>query len=545
MPKKTRRDKGEPAGSVTSLQRRTRIGFALALALGTLATYWPVVHHEFLTYDDGAYVTGNAFVRDGLTLPNMHAAFTEIVASNWQPITILSHQLDATLFGLNPGGHHFMNVIFHTANTLLIYLVLAQMTGGWGRAAMVAGLFALHPLHVESVAWIAERKDVLSTLFMALTILAYHRYVKKPGAAAFVLVAGLFALGLMAKSMLVTLPFVLLLLDYWPLQRIDLGAADRRARAIALVREKIPLFALTVIISTIALITQRKGAALQSIDVYPPHERLANAIVSYAVYLAKMIWPHPLAIFYPHPRGAIVVWMVIVSAAFLVAVTLLALRHARRHPYGLVGWLWYLGTLVPVIGLVQIGAQARADRYTYIPLIGIFIALVWLAVVLEKRVPRRALAVVGVVVLAACAIATRAQLRHWRDTETLFRHALNVTENNFPAHVNLGLALSARGEYDEAADHFAAATAIEPNAVEAWYNLGGAYFLQGNYRRAREAYQKAVELQPSNIDSRLKLAATHLALNNPAAAAQELDAILQQHPDHPAALQLRELIPSR
>ncbi|MGE5799469.1 MAG: glycosyltransferase family 39 protein, partial [Syntrophaceae bacterium] len=395
--------------------RHWKILIPLVLALVTLAVFWQVRDHEFINLDDEQYVTQNPHVRAGLKAGGLAWAFTTTHASNWHPLTWLSHMLDSQLFGMNPAGHHLVNLLFHVANTLLLFLVLNRMTQALWQSAAVAFLFALHPLHVESVAMVAERKDVLSTFFLLLTLWAYFVYTRSPGIVRMIPVVAFFALGLLSKPMLVTLPFVLLLLDYWPLGRT--AAPERTiphplptpgvespgkkkkqkkkqtgesppappvreepsaAAAIpwALVTEKIPLFVLTILSSIMTFHAQLTGGAMSSLDDIPLLKRLGNALISYASYIVKTVFPQGLAVFYPYP-ASLPAWQVLGSAALIGAITFFAVRFRKRIPYALVGWLWYLGTLVPVIGIVQVGMQSMADRYTYVPHIGLFIAVVW------------------------------------------------------------------------------------------------------------------------------------------------------------------------
>jgi NADPH:quinone reductase-like Zn-dependent oxidoreductase len=489
---------------------------ALLIAL-TVAVFWGVQHNDFVSYDDPVYVTENPMVREGLTGRGVAYAFTGIVASNWQPITVLSHQLDVTLFGVDPRGHHLVNLAFHAVNATLLFWFFRRTTGSIGRSAVVAALFALHPLRVESVAWIAERKDVLSTFFWLLTLIAYARYARKPTGTGYALVTLLFMLGLMAKSMLVTLPLVLLLLDFWPLRRFPGNSArpgERTALALGLVKEKAPLVVMSLVISGAAVYSQRAGAALRSAEAFPLYERVTNAVLSYAMYVVKSFWPANLAVFYPHPKTAIVLWQVGLAVLVLAAVTVAVLRAAHTRPYLAVGWFWYVVTLVPVIGLVQIGSQAMADRYSYVPGIGLAVMLVWgtADAVAGSAMWTRVAAAAAIIVVAALGLQTRAQVRVWRDSETLYRHALRVTNGNYPAHVNLGYILAERGEFAEAARHFESAAEIEPNATEALYNLAGAHYLMGNHGRAAELYRQVLGINPDDPESHAKLALSLMRL---------------------------------
>ncbi len=387
---------------------------SLLMIVVTFAVYWQVGGYQFVNFDDGKYIFENPHVRPGLTADGFIWAFTSTYASNWHPLTWLSHMLDVQLFGLDPGPHHLVNVLFHSINTVLLFLLLLRMTGAYWQSVFVAALFALHPLHVESVAWVAERKDVLSAFFWMVTLLLYAWYVKRPGPTRYLLTLCSFALGLMAKPMLVTLPIVLLLLDYWPLGRLQFGQAGlltRKEPASAaqkrfpwsLLWEKAPFFALTAASSIVTIYAQHKGGAMSSIKVVPITFRFINALWAYVLYLAKMVWPVDLAVLYPLPI-TLTIAQGLFAGAFLGGVSFLVIRSAKRHPYFLVGWLWYLVTLVPVIGLVQVGSQSMADRYTYLPLIGIFIMLAWGMRIAagNDRVRRAAVSAVAIILLIAC-----------------------------------------------------------------------------------------------------------------------------------------------
>lgn len=488
-----------------------RRDWIILLVLGslTLGLFYPVVNFEFLNYDDDRYVTRNTFVSPGLTWRGVCLACTTVAASNWHPLTWLSHMLDCQLFGLRPGWHHAVNLLLHAANTGLLFLLLRRLTGAVWRSAVVAALFAWHPLHVESVAWIAERKDVLSAFFWMLALWAYSRYAEcrmrnaecrtedapalkaehatrntRHASLFYILSLLFFALGLMSKPMVVTLPFVLILLDFWPLQRIrmaEAGPLSTRLRGLAislllLAREKLPFFILSALGCGVTLWAQAKGEAIASVERIPIAARVANAVVSYVTYMAKTVWPQELAVFYPYPASLPPV-KVLLCGCVLVAVTGLALWQARRRPYWLTGWFWFLGTLVPVIGLVQVGDQAMADRYSYLPLIGLFIAVVWGAADLLGLFPERRL-VAGIAasaLLAGSAVATSLQLPYWRDAATLFERALAVTSKNHVAHNNLAVILFEEGNYAAARDHLANALVIVPDYALAHYNLANTY----------------------------------------------------------------------
>jgi tetratricopeptide (TPR) repeat protein len=469
---------------------------SLGLIAINLVVYVPVRHHEFINFDDPQYVVENRLVREGLTWAGVAWAFTTGYAGNWHPLTWLSHMLDVQLFGLDAGAHHLTSVLLHVANTLLLFGLLYRMTGALLRSAFVAALFAVHPLHVESVAWVAERKDVLSTLFFMLTLHAYAAYTRRRRPAGYALVLGLFALGLMAKPMLVTVPFVLLLLDYWPLARAR--SATRRG----LVLEKLPLIALAVASSVVTLVVQQRGGAVKGLDVLPLGRRLANAVVAYAAYLGKTVWPAHLAAIYPYPAS--LPWGWVAGATFgIIGVSVLALRAARRYPYLPVGWLWYLGTLVPVIGLVQVGGQPTADRYTYIPLVGVFILAAWGTADLVARRPQWRLAVAAAagMLVVGCAAVARRQVQYWRGSIALWEHAISVTRENYRAENNLGLLLSREGRPAEAIPHFVEALRIKPDFAEAHNNLGFALADQGRTREAIAHYTEAVRLIPAYVEA--------------------------------------------
>ncbi|MGO9586534.1 MAG: tetratricopeptide repeat protein [Limisphaerales bacterium] len=492
----------------------------LLLALVTLLVYLPATRDGFVNYDDQDYVTENSVVQQGLTWPGIKWAFTTGHASNWHPITWLSHMADCELFGLNPGAHHLVNVLFHTANVVLLLLLLLRLTGELWPAAFIAALFAWHPLHVESVAWISERKDVLSTFFALLTLLAYARYVQcvtgdlcqetrtpptlppvtRHPSRFYWLALFFFALGLMSKPMLVTLPFVMLLLDYWPLKRV---ASDPRwvSKVMRLALEKWPFFLLAAVscVVTFLVQSQRSGDAVASLELVPLHYRFCNALASYGIYLLKLVWPVGLAVFYPLPdRLTWILMVATVSGVVLVIISSFVWRMGRAQAYLPVGWLWFLATLVPVIGLVQVGGAALADRYTYIPSIGVFLAVTFGVCELADRfqVPQKAIATAGALILAICLILTENQLRYWHDSETLFAHALAVTKNNHVAHVNLGVALEQKGELNEALAEYRAAEQLAPELYHIHNNLGNLLDNLGHPNEALTEYRWAVLLNP-------------------------------------------------
>jgi tetratricopeptide (TPR) repeat protein len=473
----------------------------ILLAVATFAVYLPVRNHEFVYYDDDIYVSKNPNVQSGLSWQGIKWAFTSGYASNWHPLTWLSHQLDCQLFGLNSGGHHIVNVLFHVANTILLFVVLNRMTKGFWQSAFVAGLFALHPLHVESVAWVAERKDVLSTLLWLLTMFSYVRYAERPSAGRYIATLILFSLGLMAKPMLVTLPFVLLLLDYWPLGRFG----NSKFTTKRLLLEKLPLLFLSAISSTVTYLVQQKTGAVTAM---PLSERLPNAICSYLTYIGKMIWPVRLAVLYVHPVNTLPVARVVTYAIILIIITIFFIYYNRRYKYLLVGWLWYLGTLVPVIGIVQVGAQAMADRYTYIPLIGLFIIIAFGAAELLKNLPLRKIVLTALAsgVLFACVVVTSMQLKYWRNSYLLFDHALSVIENNAVMQNNYANILSEIGRPEEAAEHLSEALKYIPNSPIIHNNYANALMRDmGRLDEAVEHYKFALELDPNFALARYNL----------------------------------------
>jgi tetratricopeptide (TPR) repeat protein len=508
----------------------------VALIVLTVAVFADIRSHEFVALDDPVYVTANPHVTGGLTWPNVSWAFTTNHAANWHPLTWLSHMLDVQLFGMNAGAHHLVSLLLHVANALLLFLLLLRMTAAPGRAAFVAALFAVHPLHVESVAWVAERKDLLSTLFWMLALLAYVEYVRassnatrspRARAAWYGLVVVTLALGLMAKPMLVTLPFVMLLLDLWPLARFS------RATAARLILEKLPMFALVAASSIVTLIVQHQGGAMTAFQKYPPALLSQNALVSYATYIVDMVWPAGLAMFYPMP-ASIPAWKVAGAAILLAVVSLAAIRGVRRRPYVMVGWLWYLSTLVPVSGLVQVGLQARADRYTYIPLIGLFIIVAWGVpdLVARRRRTRPAVAVAACVAILACAVAAHAQVRYWQNSSVLWAHDIDVTRGveNARSRFNAAVQLSQQGRIDDAIAEFGNAVHLDPDFADAHYEMGLALAGQGRTAEAIPAFEATVRLKPNFAPGYLDLGVALLAADRPAEAAKVLTRAVQLDP---------------
>jgi tetratricopeptide (TPR) repeat protein len=491
--------------------------FAL-LTVAVFAAYGRTLQFGFVTYDDPAYTTDNIHVSAGVAWNGIAWAFTHSSAGNWFPLTWLSHMLDCQLFGFDAGLHHLTNVCIHVLATLLLYALLRRITSARGPSAMVAALFALHPLHVESVAWIAERKDVLSAFFWMATLWAYAKYVARPGPLRYALTLLAFCLGLMAKPMVVTLPLVMLLLDYWPF-----------ARGLRIL-EKLPFLGLSAAASVVTYLVHENVAAVVSLESLPIGTRIENALVSYAIYVGKMFWPTRLAVFYPYPSGSLV-WPAILAGLALAAVTAAALRAARKRPYLLVGWLWYLVTLAPVIGLIQAGRQARADRYTYIPMIGLSIALVWGArEILQSRPRWRAAIAWGVA--AACAALTWSQVGYWRDSVSLFQRAVDVTGDNYIARFNLAGALGMRGENEEAARQLTEALRIRPGSAPAHVGLGRLLAKQGRTAEALAELHTAALFQPGDANIHYQIGAVLGAAGRAYEAAGELSEAVRLDPNN-------------
>ena len=479
----------------------------LFLLLAVVLVFGRTVGHEFVNYDDDQYVYENPRVSGGLTVDGIAWAFTAIHSSNWHPLTWLSHMLDCQLYGLHPGGHHLTNVLLHAAVVILLFLVLWRMTGFLWRSAFVAAVFAVHPLRVESVAWIAERKDVLSGLFFMLTMGAYVRYTRRPfSLGRYLTVAVLFGLGLMAKPMLVTLPFVLLLLDYWPLGRMKPAAMEQTAaggffsfpRRVFV--EKLPLLALAAASCAATIFAQSE--AVVPVDFIPMSSRIANAFVSYMAYIGKLFYPVGLAVFYPHPMNDLPIWKVVASILALTGISAEAFVWRRRFPYLFVGWFWYVGMMVPVIGLVQVGEHSMADRYTYLPQIGLCLSVTWGVAQLatSRRYRHWVCGVASSLVVLVLMGSGWLQTSYWRDGETLWTHALAGTSNNYYAHISLGKILAWRGETDEAIVHFKKTLEIEPDLAEAHSNLAAALAKIGQIDEAIAHFQKALEIKPDNAE---------------------------------------------
>ena len=518
-------------------ETRTLVLLGVALAMFTAALYLPALQNGFVNYDDPDYVTRNPNVLNGLHWTNVVWSFgTNNPAANWHPLTWISHMADVQLYGMNPWGHHLTNVLLLVADVVLLFLFLAVATGRLWPSAAVAALFAVHPINVENVAWVAERKAVLSVFFMFGALIAYVWYAKRPGVARYVLVAVLFALALMSKAMILTLPFAMLLLDYWPLNRAAISDGEP-ARSpwrvfLALVKEKIPLFALTAAATWITFGIHRREGSMAL--VMPLSWRLKNVIYSYAVYLWKAVWPTRLAVFYPHPENRLPLWQVGLAALVLVTISALVWRY-RNRKYLVVGWLWYLGTTLPMIGLIQSGRQGMGDRYAYLGLIGVFVAVVWLIgdLAQEWKLSRTAMTAGFAVVILPLAFLTHRQIGYWKDSETLFRHALEVTTHNAIAENNLGAALMDKGDMAGALPHFTAAVQYAPDLGNAHYNLGVILHRQNQLSEAVVQYRLALTYAANSMEAAQahnNLGIVYLNQNNFADAKQELDKALGLNP---------------
>jgi protein O-mannosyl-transferase len=579
-----------------------RVGLlAVVLVLGTMVLYWPTTRCDFVNFDDSLYLTSNVQVQKGLTWEGLKWACFNPVCWNWHPLTVWSHMLARQLFGWNPWGHHLVNVILHAVNTGLVFLLLRRMTGALWRSALVAVLFGWHPLHVESVAWVAERKDVLSGLFGLLSLMAYARYAEdsrekgqggrpKPEAgdpgsvaggrrspfnlpsAAFYLLSLLFlALGLMSKPMLVTWPFVMLLLDYWPLRRFEPSAGKSLfSTALRLVSEKIPFFVLAALVSVVTFLVQQRGGILLTAESLPLGARVGNALISYCRYLGKLFWPADLAVFYPHP-GYWPLGKVLLAAGALLGISALVWVRRRRQPYLLVGWLWYCGTLVPVSQMVQTANMAMSDRWTYLPSLGALVVVLWAVWDLTRNWRHRtlALSVAGSAAVVLCLALTRHQIGYWKDSETLFRHALNVTERNWfvhnhlgaayykkgqmdeairqyqealrwkpayaEAHNNLGMAFSGKGQLDEAVRQLEEALRAERNYAEAHNNLGLVFLQQSRAENAIGQFKEAIRLKPDLAEAHYNLGAAFAQKGQWDEAAREFQEAVRLQPGYPNA----------
>jgi Tfp pilus assembly protein PilF len=570
---------------LVTFKNRQVLLVCLLLGVAAVVAFRQLIQCDFVTYDDPAYVTENIHVRHGITIDAIRWAFTAYYASNWHPLTWMSHMLDIQLFGLNPHRHHLINLLFHIANTILLFYVFHRMTKAPWKSAFVAALFALHPFHVESVAWVAERKDVLSTFFWMLTTAAYVHYVERPSVARYSAVFMFLVLGLMSKPMLVTLPFVLLLLDYWPLQRLDLGTQGRgdtgtdkkRSREQAplsatekkkkqmkkptalpistsgvaassrphvpvsvpirpLLVEKIPLLALSALSCIVTFIAQQRGGAVRSIRTLPVSSRIANAFVSYTDYVFKTICPNKLAVFYPHP-GACPFWQAAGAALLFLTITVTVVLTAERYRYLLTGWLWYAGTLIPVIGIVQVGSQARADRYTYIPLIGLFIMAAWgiPELLATWRHRKAALTASAALTLSCFFIITCNQTSYWLNSFTLFDHAVNVTNNNYCAFFNRGNAYRAINDYEHAIMDYNRAIECYPGFADAFNDRGNAFSKLGNFEQAVNDYDMAIRILPECAEAYNNRGFAYRRLGNHAQAINDFSRAIDLNPEYAVA----------
>ncbi|MCH7803157.1 MAG: tetratricopeptide repeat protein [Acidobacteria bacterium] len=468
-----------------------------------LIAYGTVWQFEFVNIDDDLYLTDYPQIQRGLSWDNVLWSLTAMEAAFWHPLTWLSHMLDTQLFGLNPAGHHVTNLLLHIANVLLLFVVLQQMTGAVWRSALVAALFALHPLNVESVAWVSQRKTVLSTMFWLLTLLAYVGYVRKPGWERYLGMMGIFVLGLMAKPMLVTLPCVLLLLDYWPLGRLGKDPKEFWERLPKLAAEKLPLFIPVAAACVVAIKAQSQAGALPSWEWLPLGTRVGNAVLAYGLYLKKMVWPMDLVVFYPHPGSSLEAWPVVLAALVLLGISLVVWWQDQRYRYLVVGWLWYLGTMVPVNGLIQVGAHSMADRFAYVPFIGLFIIAVWGATDMMRRLrfKREWLAIAALCMLMPLSVLSRVQLSYWRNTTALFEHVLIVNPNNSVAHDVLGLEAMKKLEFAQAQQRFLEAIKIGPKYAPAYNHLGLVLLEQERLDEAVERFTQTLKLNPDSVDA--------------------------------------------
>jgi tetratricopeptide (TPR) repeat protein len=548
---------------------RNLVVICVALIVIILAVYMQVGNHEFVNYDDEVYVTKNPHVASGITGKNIVWAFTSVYGCNWHPVTWLSHMTDVELYGMNPRGHHLTNVIIHTVSTLLLLFLLLRLTGALWPSAFVAALFALHPLHVESVAWVAERKDVLSAFFWFLTLLIYAEFTAKRKPTLYFLALFTFILGLMSKPMLVTLPVVMLLLDFWPLNRVvhgdqESGLRQLSGRVLALVKEKTPFLACSLLSGIVTIYAQT--GAMSDLNFVPVPLRIENALIAYVTYISKTLWPQDLAMLYPYSQE-LPLWQAIGSLLVLLLVSGATIRAWRTYPYLVVGWFWFLVTLVPVIGLIQVGSQSMADRYTYIPVIGLFIMAAWGVRDLTYKLPYREviLALLAGAVIVVSAVVTWQQIGYWRDSYTLYRHTLQVTGDNYLIHFNLGLTLerqkdldgaireyqeavrinpgyklahgslgtvlASKGELDAAIGEFQAALLIDPDYQDVHNNLGLALSRKGDLDSAIREYQEALRISPDYIEAHNNLGVAYGKKGNLDAAIREFHEVLRINPD--------------
>ncbi len=519
-------------------RRWLSVGVCICLAVLTCIVFGQTLGHDFINYDDPRYVYENTNITSGLNTVSIAWAFTHIHSMNWHPVTTISHMLDCQLYGLKAGGHHFTNVLLHTVAAILLFLALQCMTGALWRSAFVAAVFAIHPLRVESVAWVAERKDVLSGVFFMVTLLAYVQYARAPSIGRYLAVALAFALGLMSKPMLVTLPFVLLLLDYWPLGRIRGQKSDvsSHGKLAMLLVEKIPLVGLSAVSSVVTFLAQR--GAVGWTEQLPVSARINNAVATYVVYMWQMLWPLKLAVFYPHPENRLPISEIMLALAILIAATAAAFILRKKRPYLVTGWLWYLGMLVPVIGLVQVGWQGHADRYTYLPQIGLYLLLTWSVADLTARWRRQReiLSASAAIIISVLGWRAWIQTSYWRDSETLFTQGLAVTSNNDVAENNLGIVFLRKGKVDEAISLLQAAVDLRPENSPAHENLAKALLQKGRVADALVHYRKLLELQPDNIEVHNIVGTVLIQQGRIREGAEEWQKVLAIEPDNGNAL---------
>ncbi|KJU85156.1 Tetratricopeptide TPR_2 repeat protein [Candidatus Magnetobacterium bavaricum] len=477
----------------------------ISLVLLTLMVFLQVKDFEFIIYDDNLYVTDNKWVQDGLSLQGLRWAFTTFHASNWHPLTWLTHMLDVEIYGLNSSGHHTTNLFLHIVNVILTFVLLTELTGAVLRSALVAALFALHPMHVESVAWVSERKDVLSTLFFLCTIIAYVRYVKKPMIGKYLLIIGLYVLGLLSKPMVVTLPFVLLLLDIWPLKRISFAlkttadAQNKLQTPGSLIMEKLPLFVLSILSSIVTYYAQKVGGSVVMLKVLPLSMRLKGALHAYLSYVVKVFYPYEMSVMYPvyEKYGN---YEMFFALFLMITISLAAIKMIKRHPHFFVGWAWYVGMLVPVIGLVHVGSQTVSDRYTYIPYMGLFMIVAWFIPdkPFKKTWPKRFLLSFITIYIMTLAVLSYKQTSYWRNSLILFQHATPIAYNNWELFNNLGTALSGNRRVNEAIESFKKSISLNPVYIDPHVNIGVAYYSLGKTQEARESFERALKINPKN-----------------------------------------------
>lgn len=502
-----------------------------------LVVFSQVVHQNFVNLDDDLYITQNAIVQKEITGEGIAWAFTTFHSFNWHPVTWISHMIDCQVYGLNPGMHKTTNVLFHFLNTILLFLIFQRMTHEKWKSFAVAALFALHPTHVESVAWVSERKDVLSTFFWLLTTFSYFRYLQHQTLKRYLPILFFFLMGLMAKPMLVTLPFTLLLLDFWPLGRFrfskNMKTADHFASAKPLVTEKIPMILMAIASSIITFMAQHQGGAVQTTDILPMDARIGNALTAYGSYLAKLFFPYRLSVYYPYP-DATPLWKTAGAAFILISISLIAVKKIRPNPYILTGWLWYLGTLIPVIGIIQVGSQAMADRYTYVPFIGLFIIICWLIpeLVREWRYKKELLTGLTVSAMIILTVSSYIQAGYWKNSYTLFSHAIDVTKNNHFAHVNIASACQNDGDTEKALFHYREALSIDPDAWMAHSNLGQLLVRKGDMDLARIHLEKAVSLNPDDAKAHDNLGILFTRFNDWEKAYSHFQRALEIEPDN-------------